>query len=76
MAEVRLPKWGLSMREATVVRWHRQAGDQVLQGEPLADLVTDKVDVTLESPQGGVLSKILVEADETVPVGTVLAVIE
>jgi pyruvate/2-oxoglutarate dehydrogenase complex dihydrolipoamide acyltransferase (E2) component len=74
--DVRLPKWGLSMREATIVRWHRQAGDRVEEGEALADVVTDKVDVTLESPHAGVLSQILVEADETVPVGTVLAVIE
>lgn len=76
MPDVRLPKWGLSMREATIVRWHRQPGDRVEQGEALADVETDKVDVTLESPHAGVLSRILVNADETVPVGTVLAVIE
>jgi pyruvate dehydrogenase E2 component (dihydrolipoamide acetyltransferase) len=76
MPDVRLPKWGLSMREATIVRWHRQPGDRVEKGEALADVETDKVDVTLESPHAGVLSQILVNVDETVAVGTILAVIE
>jgi pyruvate/2-oxoglutarate dehydrogenase complex dihydrolipoamide acyltransferase (E2) component len=75
MAEVVLPKWGVSMREATVLKWHRAVGDHVEPGDPLADLETDKVEMTLEAQEGGTLSRILVEADETVPVGTVLAVI-
>lgn len=73
MSEVRLPKWGVSMREGTVVRWHKRVGERVEQGEALVDLVTDKVDTTLEAPESGTLVEILVEADETVPVGTPLA---
>ena len=61
------------MREGTVVRWHKRVGERVEQGEALVDLVTDKVDTTLEAPESGTLVEILVEADETVPVGTPLA---
>lgn len=75
MADVLLPKWGVSMREGTLVKWHRKEGDIVQEGDPLADIVTDKVDVTLESPYSGVLAEILVQPDETVSVGSRLAVI-
>lgn len=51
-------------------------GDRVEVGDPLADIITDKVDVSLESPYVGVITEILVLPDETVPVGTRLAVIE
>lgn len=64
------------MREATLTRWYRRVGDQVHVGEPLADLVTDKVEVTLEVPESGTVRAILVEEGATVPVGTLLAVIE
>ena len=76
MADVLLPKWGVSMRDGTLVRWHRQVGDRVEVGDPLVDIVTDKVDVSLESPLAGVITQILVNADDTAPVGTRLAVIE
>ncbi len=76
MPDVLLPKWGLSMKEATVIAWLKHPGDRVDQGEPLADVETDKVETTIESPVSGVLKEILVERGETVPVGTRLAVIE
>ena len=75
MADVLLPKWGVSMREGTVTRWHCGVGDRVAAGDPLADVMTDKVDVTLEAPVGGTVQEILVQEDETVPVGSRLAVI-
>ena len=76
MSEVLLPKWGVSMREATVVRWHRQPGDAISAGDPLADLETDKVEMTLESPHSGVLVAILVPADGSARVGAPIAIIE
>jgi pyruvate/2-oxoglutarate dehydrogenase complex dihydrolipoamide acyltransferase (E2) component len=75
MADVRLPKWGVSMTEATVVRWHRAHGEQVREGEALVDLETDKVETTMDAPTSGTLVEIRVDAGESVPVGTVLAVI-
>ena len=50
MAEVLVPKWGSSMTEATVVRWHKAVGDTVEAGEPLVDLETDKVEATVDAP--------------------------
>jgi pyruvate/2-oxoglutarate dehydrogenase complex dihydrolipoamide acyltransferase (E2) component len=76
VADVVLPKWGVSMREGTVVHWHKRVGDAVTEGEPLADVVTDKVEVTLGAPVSGVLAEVLVEEEETIPVGSRLAVID
>ena len=76
MADLVLPKWGLSMREATVVKWHKLPGDKVAVGEPVVDVETDKVEASVESPFAGTLRKILVQTEETVPVGSRLAVID
>jgi pyruvate dehydrogenase E2 component (dihydrolipoamide acetyltransferase) len=76
VADVLLPKWGVSMTEATVVRWHRSGGEHVQQGQPLVDVETDKVETTMDAPTSGMLVEIRVGAGESVPVGSVLAVIE
>jgi pyruvate dehydrogenase E2 component (dihydrolipoamide acetyltransferase) len=76
MPDVLLPKWGVSMKEATVVRWYKKAGESVAVGEVLADLETDKVETSLQSPYAGTLTRILVDEDQTVGVGSALAVIE
>lgn len=76
MAEnVILPKWGLTMEEGTVNAWVKKEGDAVTEGETLAEVETDKINNELPSPVTGVLAKILVEAGETIPVGTVLAIV-
>jgi len=73
--ELILPKWGLTMEDGTVVTWHKAVGDTVAEGEVMAEIETEKVENELESPCSGVVAKILVEEDETVDVGTVLAII-
>ncbi len=73
--EVILPKWGLTMEDGTVVAWHKSVGDAVAEGEVLAEIETEKVEADLESPCAGILARILVEEDDTVDVGTVLAII-
>lgn len=76
MAEnVILPKWGLTMEEGTVRVWHKQVGETVAEGEILADVETDKINNELPAPISGILVRILVPAETTVPVGTTLAVI-
>jgi pyruvate dehydrogenase E2 component (dihydrolipoamide acetyltransferase) len=76
MAEdVILPKWGLTMEEGTVRAWFKQEGDAVAEGETLGEVETDKITNELVAPSSGILAKILAQADETVVVGTVLAVI-
>jgi pyruvate dehydrogenase E2 component (dihydrolipoamide acetyltransferase) len=76
MAEdVILPKWGLTMEEGTVRTWLKQEGDAVAADEVIVEVETDKITNELLAPVTGVLARILVPADATVPVGTVLAVI-
>jgi len=70
-----MPKLGLTAVEATVVRWLKAEGDRVEVGEPVVEIMTEKVTFVVESPASGVLLKILVPQDQTVPVGTPIAVI-
>lgn len=70
---VHLPPFGEVMEEGTVVVWHKKEGDQVVKGEPLFDLETDKSVLTVESFHRGVLLKIVVPENQTVPVGTTIA---
>ncbi|HUZ39740.1 MAG TPA: biotin/lipoyl-containing protein [Streptosporangiaceae bacterium] len=74
--EVVMPRMGETVDEGTVNVWHRSLGDQVTEGEPLLEIGTDKVDTDIPAPATGTLTQIKVAVDETVPVGTVLAVIE
>lgn len=73
--DVILPKWGLTMEDGTVVAWHVSVGDRVNEGDVLAEVETEKVENELLAPCDGIVAKILVEEEETVDVGTVLAVI-
>lgn len=76
MAErVTMPALGESVTEGTVTRWLKQVGDHVAVDEPLLEVSTDKVDTEIPSPVEGTLQQILVEEDETVPVGADLAVV-
>lgn len=70
-----MPKLGLTMTEGKVVEWRKKEGDQVAKGEILFVLETEKITYEVESPEGGVLSKILVKEGETAPVGAVVAYI-
>ena len=72
---VSMPALGESVTEGTVTRWLKQVGDVVAVDEPLLEVSTDKVDTEIPSPVAGVLQEILVGEDETVPVGTDLAVL-
>jgi len=74
--EVVMPRMGETVDEGTVNVWHKQVGEQVAEGEPLLEIGTDKVDTDIPAPAAGTIAEIRVAADETVAVGTVLAVIE
>jgi pyruvate dehydrogenase E2 component (dihydrolipoamide acetyltransferase) len=73
--EVPLPALGESVTEGTVTRWLKAVGDDVAVDEPLLEVSTDKVDTEIPSPVAGTLQKILVQEDETVEVGAVLALV-
>jgi 2-oxoglutarate dehydrogenase E2 component (dihydrolipoamide succinyltransferase) len=75
MSEVVLPALGESVTEGTVTRWLKKVGDTVAVDEPLVEVSTDKVDTEIPSPFAGVVQQILVQEDETVAVGAVLAIV-
>jgi 2-oxoglutarate dehydrogenase E2 component (dihydrolipoamide succinyltransferase) len=72
--ELRMPEIGMAMNEATIVEWTVGDGDEVSAGQALATIETDKVDAEVEAPAAGKI-EICVEAGETVPIGTLMAVI-
>ena len=72
---VTMPALGESVSEGTVTRWLKAEGDHVNVDEPLLEVSTDKVDTEIPSPVTGTLQKIVVQVDQTVPVGAELAVI-
>lgn len=73
--EIRLPKMGESVTEATITNWLKQPGDQVAMDEPLVEVATDKVDNELPSEAAGTLIKCLFEKDQVAQVGDVIAII-
>lgn len=73
--EVLMPALGESVTEGTVTTWLKSVGDAVEADEPLLEVSTDKVDSEVPSPAAGFLAEIRVEEDETVSVGTVVAII-
>ena len=72
---VTMPALGESVSEGTVTRWLKAEGDHVNVDEPLLEVSTDKVDTEIPSPVTGTLTKIVVQIDQTVPVGAELAII-
>jgi pyruvate/2-oxoglutarate dehydrogenase complex dihydrolipoamide acyltransferase (E2) component len=73
---VKMPRLGESVAEGTVGSWLKNEGDWVEKDESLAEIITDKINAELPSPVAGRLTKIIVKADETVPVGADIALIE
>src|SRR5688500_11890954 len=75
MPELVMPKMGDAMEEGTIVRWLKNEGDQVAEQEVIAEIATEKANIEIPATDAGVLSRILVKENETVPVGTPIAVI-
>src|SRR3712207_3291736 len=74
--QITMPEMGESVTEGTILEWLKQEGDPVEADEGIVEVSTDKVDAEVPAPASGVLRKILVQPDETVPTGTVLGEIE
>jgi len=74
--DVVMPQMGESIAEGTLSKWLKKLGDEVKRDEPLFEISTDKVDAEIPSPTAGVLAEIKVQEGQTVPVQTLVAVIE
>jgi pyruvate dehydrogenase E2 component (dihydrolipoamide acetyltransferase) len=73
MKEVILPKFGFTQETAQIVRWIKRAGDAVEQGDPIAEVTTDKVNMEVEAPASGILDGLQFPEGAEVPVATVIA---
>ncbi len=74
--ELQMPKLGESIEEATITKWFVKVGDKIDDDDVLLEIATDKVDSEIPSPVAGTIIKINYEQDQTVPVGTIIAVID
>lgn len=73
MAIITMPKMGDTMNEGTIVIWKKKEGDTVKEGDVIAEIETEKAAIEIEAFEGGVLTRIIVQAGETVPVGAPIA---
>src|SRR5579864_2992889 len=74
--DVIMPQMGESIFEGTITRWLKKPGDRVERDEPLFEISTDKVDAEIPAPSAGTLKEIKVSEGQTVPIQTVVAVID
>ncbi len=74
--DVVMPQMGESITEGTLIKWHKKKGEKVKKDEIIYEISTDKVDTEIPSPEDGVLVDIKVFEQDTVKVGTVVAVLE
>ena len=75
LVDIELPQLGEAVEEGTITRWFKQVGDTVTVDELLYEVSTEKVDAEVPSPVTGTIIELKIGEGETVPVGTVLAVV-
>jgi pyruvate dehydrogenase E2 component (dihydrolipoamide acetyltransferase) len=76
MTEIRMPQWSMNMSEGVVIEWHKQVGDRIEAGEPLAEIEAAKATGTLESPVAGTVTQLVAQLNEEIPVQGLIAIIE
>src|SRR4051812_9783332 len=74
--EFKLPDIGEGIAEAEIVQWHVKVGDEVKEDQQLADMMTDKATVEMESPVAGKVVSLAGEVGDQIPIGSVLVVFE
>src|SRR5580698_151097 len=74
--DVIMPQMGESIFEGTITKWLKKPGDKIERDEPLFEISTDKVDAEIPAPAAGVLKEIKINEGQTVPIQTVVAVID
>jgi pyruvate dehydrogenase E2 component (dihydrolipoamide acetyltransferase) len=74
--EVIMPKMGDAMEEGTLLKWLKSEGEEVEEGDPIAEIETDKVSMELEAEDSGTLAQLIAEEGQEVPVGEAIAFIQ
>jgi pyruvate dehydrogenase E2 component (dihydrolipoamide acetyltransferase) len=75
LPEVIMPKMGDAMEEGTLVKWLKSEGDEVSEGDPIAEIETDKVTLELEAEDSGTLAQLIADEGQDIPVGEAIAFI-
>ncbi len=75
MEIVRMPMWGLTMEKAIILEWKVAVGDRVSEGDVLASVETEKIEIDLPSPAAGMVAELLAAVEDEVPVGGEVAVL-
>ena len=70
---ITMPKWGLSMKEGSILKWNKSVGENIKKGEMLLEIETEKVVNEMESSEDGTILKICANEGDTVPVGSLIA---
>ena len=73
LTDIPMPKMGESVMDGTIIKWYKKVGDSVKKDETFFEISTDKVDTEIPSPEDGFVVEILVQEQETVDVGTIVA---
>ena len=76
MTEIKAPEFPESIADGEIATWHVQVGDKVTEDQPLADMMTDKATVEMESPVSGIVTKIAGDAGDVIAIGAMLVEIE
>ena len=71
---ITMPKWGLSMKEGSILKWIKSNGEDISKGDMILEIETEKVVNEMESPEDGKIIKICANEGDTVPVGSIIAV--
>ena len=74
--ELKMPKMGESVAEATIISWQKKVGDKIEIDETVVEIATDKVDSEIPSEVNGTITEILFDVDDVVKVGQTIAIIE
>ena len=74
LVAITMPKWGLSMKEGSILKWIKSNGDNISKGDMILEIETEKVVNEMESPEDGKILKICANEGDTVPVGSIIAV--
>src|SRR3954452_22321875 len=75
MPDIVMPRLSDSMEEGTILQWMKKVGDEIAVGDELVEIETDKDNMAYESDVGGVLTEILAQEGETLPIGSPIAVV-
>lgn len=75
MYELKMPQWGMNMTEGDITKWLKREGERVEKNEPIVEIETAKAVDTFNSPVAGIVTKLLVQEGDTVPIQDVIALI-